>query len=134
VLFDDSGKLEAIFGRWPTFHDAEVLRVRLDRSGPSGPTLDVVIHVFEMTDDVDPTGCYVRQHHTEVTLRFDGIDELKLEAFNTQNVLAGLEISEIEQPGGSRFRVSMASLYGMAAEFECVRATVADVQPFTPPA
>lgn len=134
VSFDDSAKLEAIFGCWPAFHDAEVLRVILDRSGPAGPTLDMVIHVFEMTKDVDANGFFMLRNHTEVTLRFDGVGELKLEAFNRQNVLAGLVISRLGQPGGVRFRVSMPSSYGMEAEFECARASVVDVRAFTPPA
>ncbi len=36
-----------IFGAWPSFHDAEVLSLRLDRSGLSGgPELEAEIHVF----------------------------------------------------------------------------------------
>jgi hypothetical protein len=131
VSFDESAKLEVIFGAWPSFHDAEVMRVSLDRSGPAGPSLDVVIHLFEMTNEVDAKGFFVRRHHTEVTLRFDGIVELNLREFNRQNVLAGLEIAQVGQSGIARFRVSMPSSYGMEAEFECARASVADVRPFT---
>jgi len=28
-----------IFGYWPSFHDAEVLTMRLDRAGADGPSL-----------------------------------------------------------------------------------------------
>jgi immunity protein 50 of polymorphic toxin system len=70
VSFENSALLESIFGRWPSFHDAEVLRVVLDRSGDEGPTLEAAIHVFEMTPDVDPKGYYVLKNHTEVTSAF----------------------------------------------------------------
>lgn len=52
-VVENAAALEAIFGRWPSFHDAEVLRVALDRSGDDGPTLELVVHVFVMTGEVD---------------------------------------------------------------------------------
>src|SRR5262249_32446490 len=83
----------------------------------------------------DPSGAYVLQHHTEVTLRFDGVEGLRLEAFNHQSVLSGLKISRVEQPRneGPRFRVSMPSSYGMEAQFECAKAQGAVVHPSIPP-
>jgi hypothetical protein len=134
VHFEDAATLEAIFGRWPSFHDAEVLRINLDRAGSEGPTLEVVIYIFEMTKEVDAKGFYVLRHHTEVTLRFDGVSGLRLEAFNRQNVLSSLEIQRIARPGsdGQHFRVSMPSSYGLEADFECGRAIVAEVRPFNP--
>lgn len=129
VLFEDSAKLESVFGRWPSFHDAEVLRAVLDRSGAAGPAFEVTIHVFEMTNDVDADGFYVQRNHTEVTLRFDDIKDLKLEAFNRQNVLAGLAVSRFDRDGRARLRVAMPSSFGMEAGFECARATVVHVRP-----
>lgn len=127
--FEDSAKLEGVFGRWPPFHDAAVLRAVLDRSGTSGPAFEVTIHVFEMTNEVDVDGFYVQRSHTEVTLRFDDIKELKLEAFNRQNVLAGLTVSRFDRDGRARLRVAMPSSFGMDASFECARATVVHVRP-----
>jgi len=56
--------LTNIFGYWPSFHDAEVTQVRLDRGegvGPAGettnPTLEADIHVFEMSAPMAPTCC-----------------------------------------------------------------------------
>ena len=57
-------RLTRIFGDWPSFHDAEVTRLVLDRSGPDGLTLDLEIHVFEATSEVDPAGFYVLENHT----------------------------------------------------------------------
>lgn len=56
---DAAGALVEIFGYWPAFHDAEVIAVRLDRSGVSGsPELEADVHVFEMTSTVTPDGFY----------------------------------------------------------------------------
>jgi hypothetical protein len=134
VSFENSALLELIFGRWPSFHDAEVLRVVLDRSGDEGPTLEVTIHVFDMTSDVDPQGFCVLKNHTEVTLRFTLVGLKRLQWFNHQNVLSSLEISEIDpkECDGRRLRVEMPSSYGLEAEFDCKRAIVASVRPFRP--
>lgn len=48
----NSNLLVEILGQWPSFHDAEVLKIVLDRA-PSGqycgPNLEAHIHVFQMT-------------------------------------------------------------------------------------
>ena len=82
-----------------------------------------------MTNEMDADGFYVQCNHTEVTLRFDDIKDLKLEAFNRQNVLAGLTVSRFDRDGRARLRVAMPSSFGMAASFECARATVVRVRP-----
>src|SRR5687767_7038301 len=89
--------LEQIFGYWPSFHDAEVVKVRLDRGDSLDaqgegrkPTLEADIHVFETTDEVTDQGFYALRKHTLATFAFRGIDELQLEGFNHQNVLFGL--------------------------------------------
>jgi len=126
--------LTSVFGRWPSFHDAEVIRVSLDRTGSEGPILDAVIHVFEMTSDVDPKGYYILKHHTEVSLRFTEVVLSRCQWFNHQNVLSSLEVDEIDPSGndGRRFRVAMPSSYGLEAEFDCKRAIVSRVRPFEP--
>jgi hypothetical protein len=64
---DNHELLTRIFGTWPSFHDAEVLTVRLDRSGNSaddGPALEAAIHVFRMTSEIDSRGYYVSKRTT----------------------------------------------------------------------
>src|SRR5205814_3621210 len=87
-------KLIAIFGSWPAFHDAEVVWMRLDRRPQGtdrGPTLEVLIHVFEMSGEVSPDNYYVQHNHSLVHLRFQEVVELRLEGFNHQNALFGLD-------------------------------------------
>ena len=132
---DNSTALVDVFGYWPSFHDAEVLAVRLDRSGISGgPELEVDVHVFEMTSTVTPEGFYELRHHTFVTLRFEGVDELSLEGFNNQNALMGLQIEDISsrQLEFLKWEVNLDAAYGRDASFLCRAITVASVKPFTP--
>jgi hypothetical protein len=128
--------LTRIFGRWPSFHDAEVVRVILDREPASGPSLLAMIHVFEMTSEVDPAGFYVLKHHTLVTLRFEDILLENLKWFNNQNVLWDLEIIPVDPDAneGRGLRVEMPSSHGLEAAFLCRRAVVDAVEPFTPKA
>jgi len=62
-LIQGSEKLLTIFGRWPSFHDAEVIEIKLLRksdwpegSGGQGPQLVAKIHTWEMTRQVDDKG------------------------------------------------------------------------------
>lgn len=64
-------KLTNIFGRWPSFHDAEVLElnfwrgnVQPDEGVYDFPVLMLKIHVWELTNKVDPKGYLVLRYHT----------------------------------------------------------------------
>ena len=56
----NSHLLTDVFGRWPSFHDAEVTRIVLDRD--ETPYLEATIHVFEMTSQIEH-GAYVLKTH-----------------------------------------------------------------------
>jgi hypothetical protein len=62
------------FGYWPTFHDAEVLTITLERR--SG--CRVVIHTFEKTSDLDSRGYYVLTKHAIVTFTLEGFPLAKM--------------------------------------------------------
>ena len=124
-------KLTSSFGYWPSFHDAEVVWMRLDRDKTElglGPTLDAMIHAFEMTEEVDAAGYYVLRNHVLVHLRFAGVENLKLDGFNQQNALFGLTISKAEA-GSKNFRVAFDPAWGVGAEFSCTAVAVVSVQP-----
>lgn len=96
-----------IFGRWPSFHDAEIISIYLDRDGEYGPFLDAKIHLFEMTNQVDDKGIYVLKHHTLATFRFAQVVMGEVKWFNHQNVIAWMSIDEVEsgQNDGCSFNV-----------------------------
>ena len=125
-------RLIDIFGRWPSFHDAEILSIYLDRNGEGGPFLDAKIHLFEMTKQVDDRGVFVLKHHTLVTFRFAQVMMGEVKWFNHQNVIAYMSIDEVEsgQNDGCSFNVSIESSYGCEASFRCGDVIITNVEPF----
>lgn len=117
---ENADLVERIFGCWPSFHDAEVHSIVMTREGDPGPQMDVTIHHWQMTSELDSKGHYVLRHHTLTTLRFFGVSDLHLAGFNHQNVLRDLEISELaQQDSHSKFSVSMPTSFGCEASFKC---------------
>lgn len=133
-LVRNGSLLTDIFGGWPSFHDAEVVELRLDRSGPGGVELEAKVHLFETTSETTSEGFYVLRNHTLATLRCAGIDQLSLEGFNHQNVLFDLSLVDISdrQLDRLRWEVSFDSSFGVAAQFLCETVAVINVEPFTP--
>jgi len=112
------------FGYWPTFHDAEVLFILLDRSGSSR----VAIHAFERSREVDATGYYVLTKHAVVTFTFrgfipdrEGITNVRIEYFNHQNVLSSASIEKIPEA----YQLRLDGIYGVDATIVCEQITVA---------
>jgi len=69
--------LFAWFGSWPTFHDAEVRSVHLNREGPSRIRVGTKQGV--------------------VTFVFGGVSELALNGFNGRNALSALTLTQNPQ-------------------------------------
>ncbi len=135
-LIDNATNVTQIFGEWPSFHDAEVHRLTLNRTGEDGPSLEVVIHAFKMTDEVTASGHCRLCNHTLITIRFSGVALEHILDFNHQNVMSGLAISAIdpESHSGRRLAVQISASFGMEAVFECTRCTVTDTRPYDVPA
>lgn len=127
----NSEALIARFGRWPSFHDAEVLAVRLDSGqltdGRSAIELD--IHLFEV-DGARPDGSMNYTHHTLATLRFEDTAEVEIADFGPQNVLDDLLTEAADSTG--RTRVTLPSNNGLSAGFTYQRLRIVAVEPFTP--
>ncbi|WP_165071571.1 Imm50 family immunity protein [Paludisphaera rhizosphaerae] len=124
-----------VYGRWPSFHDAEVHWMRLERVGATaddpGPTLEALVHAFEMTTEVGPDGRYVLRNHILVHFRFQEVVDLELSDWGIQNVLFGLAIRDIadRQLERSRFEVEFTSSFGVCALFLCRRVEVMSATP-----
>jgi len=130
----NSDLITHIFGGWPSFHDAEIESVLLTREGEESPRMEVAIHHWTMTREVDAQGNYVLKNHTLSTLRFSGLSGLELDSFNEQNVLWDLEISTSDDPKDEvPFSVSMPSSYGCHGSFRCKRITVISAVPWPKP-
>jgi hypothetical protein len=88
-------ELLAWFGEVPSFHDAEILSLSLQRTGAS----ELKIHGWVMTGEVDPDGYCVLDRHAIVTFRFIDIMDLQLDGFSQQNVIAGLRLQRATDRG-----------------------------------
>jgi Immunity protein 50 len=120
----------AWFDYWPTFHDAEVLSITLDREGGSR----VAIHAFETTRDVDIRGRFKTVKHAVITFYLDsfpldrrGITNTRIECFNSQNVLSNARVNKT--PEG--FELVLDGCYGVDASVVCERMSV-KVEPGVP--
>ena len=108
----------AWFGYWPTFHDAEVLSIVLDRSGPS----TVAVHVFESTSEVEADGYYRLIKHAVATFSIgefypdhEGVTDTRIDFLNHQNVLQSAWIEKT--PQGHLLR--LAGIFGVDAFLSC---------------
>lgn len=127
-------QLIAVFGYWPSFHDAEVLRVALSREGTGvdhrSPWLELDVYAYDTDGTLTPDGYYRLTNEVIVSFRFHGVDAVKLEDFNGQNVLWELTIAPAVDPDGEPvLEVELPSTYGLAGSFRCRAAEVVDVRP-----
>jgi hypothetical protein len=108
----------AWFGRWPSFHDAEILSVHLNRDGTS----TIRIHTWNPTSKVDSEGRFIREREAVVVFEFARIGWLKLdgEDADRQNVIAGLTLEAA--PAG--YRLHLSPCYGLAGEIVAERMAV----------
>jgi Immunity protein 50 len=118
------------FGYWPIFHDAEILSIKLNRSGES----QVVLHAFERTSEVDPRGYYVLAKHTIVTFALEGfpfdeegITRTRIDFFNHQNVLSSARIEKTS----NGYLLVLNGIFGVDGSILCERIS-AKLEPGTP--
>jgi hypothetical protein len=117
------------FGRWPSFHDAEVLSLNLNRRAPISPSCEMVIHAWIMTNQVDSRGYFMLEKHTLVTLRLEELIESQFLDFNHQNCLSDLWVVEEIFENEPALRVQFPSNYGLEGSALCRRVVVVSVQP-----
>lgn len=111
------------FGKWPSFHDAEIVEVHLYRERRR---MDLKLYAFEMTSEVDERGYYKLAKRCFIDFCFEGIDELELSDFNQQNVIGGLSLEE----NGGGVKVVIDPIFGMGAEWSCERVVIQAVTGF----
>jgi hypothetical protein len=89
----------AWFGHWPSFHDAEVLSIHINRDGLSL----IRIHTWNVSTRVDRTGQFMREREAILVFEFAGIKSLRLqgEDADRQNLVHDEGIERTEQ--GYRF-------------------------------
>lgn len=129
----NSQLLTKIFGGWPSFHDAEVVSITLNRKSADesiGSELIADIYLFKITSKVSEEGKYILENKTLLRLRFEEIKELEMAGFDRQNVLMGLAIKDIsdQQLERIKFQVSFDGVFGMEATFQCFKIVIDSVK------
>jgi len=105
------------FGYWPSFHDAEVVSIELNRTGGSF----VSVHTFERTKELTASGHFVCAKHVIVRFRLQEIEILHLDDFNHQNVLWDLELHKVEKG----FELLLNECYGLRGTIVAKRISIA---------
>lgn len=98
------------FGEWPSFHDAEITSVCVDRSGRSF----VRIHAWIRTNQTGENGGFIIERETAVVFECSEISWLHLEGENadTQNVISGLMFEQVSEG----HRLILGPCYGLSGE------------------
>ena len=112
------------FGRWPSFHDANVVAYQL-----SDDVITLTLHTWLLTNELDAKGYFVLTNHGLVSFRFDGLHDVQMETFRSQNILFGLQFSRCPPPAS--FRVELDSVMDMSGAFSARSGEVVFVTPCT---
>jgi hypothetical protein len=121
--------LDAV-GFWPSFDDAAILELKLDRTdgspwkpGSDSPALDMTVRLAE-------TG------YRLASLRFRNVENLQLSNFRNQNEIMEIDFKREPERWDSEGKFWAAKLFveiephcGMHAKFECKSAVVLSVTP-----
>jgi hypothetical protein len=124
-----SEKITAVFGTWPAFHDANVHWLTLDSRESAlgdGPTLEALVHAFQMTSETDPKGYYVLRNHCLIHIRFSGVTNIVLSTLSRM-ILFELSIAYQEgspTPFQIKFDTTSDSELDKDISFECVAVEV----------
>ncbi len=112
------------FGGWPTFHDAEVPSLELQRTGPC----TVRIHTFEVVDQRATRGPVMFTKHVVVSFIFEDVKAVRLEGFNSQNVVDGIVL----RSGDAGYELDIKASYGLEGTITASRLRV-EFEPGIPP-
>ena len=105
-----AAQLHDWFGFWPSFHDAEIVSLVLNRTGVSL----LQIHTWHLTNELDEKGYFKCVKDVVVEFKMENIQLLKLEDFNFQNVIFGLELEK----RGDDFRLTLDPCFGLSGVLE----------------
>lgn len=121
-----SEMLTSIFRGWPSFHDAEITEIHLERGRVNQdtetfefPVLTVKLVLWNLTSRVSANGYLETEQHTLAILQFSYVENLTMSGFNYQNAIMGLQIARQRSEGRTEFKVSFDPAFGMGCEFTC---------------
>ena len=120
-------KVKSIFGRWPIFHDAEIMSFTFERDNKN-KTGRVILKLnywendTEYSDDIHYE--YVKKNNSIITLIFSGLFDSEVDGFNYQNVINELRFKEIKDG----VLVEIDSIFGIGGKLKCKNVEVYNVE------
>jgi hypothetical protein len=108
----------AWFGEWPSFHDAEVLSVHVNRGARS----QIRLYTFLTSGRTDSAGRFTREREAIVVFEFQEIVSLRLDGENAdgQNVIAGVIVEEADRG----WRLHLSPSFGLSGEIVAAQMSV----------
>lgn len=116
------------FGYWPSFHDAEVLKVTFEAHPVYRATVTFLIETHEFINELDLRGYYKQVNNCRIELSFTGIHKMYFEDFGHQNVIFDLELKEV----GNFIECTVGSSVGLVASIKAEEAFVLSLVPIEP--
>ncbi|MCG7979778.1 MAG: immunity 50 family protein [Candidatus Thiodiazotropha endolucinida] len=111
--------VEDEYGEWPSFHDAEIIKITLKRGEKPGKYANLAadINLYYTKSINVGTSLYetIKLKDNVISFEFYGVDNLNLEGFNHQNVIDELHVKE----GKNGYSVEFESIFGVQASFQC---------------
>lgn len=108
-LLDGTAAVVQWFGRWPSFHDAEIVYLKLAREGPS------VLRVYP----------YFPEKPAAVDFFLEEVTDLELADFSCQNVIFSLDVDiVVDQTKEKAVRLTLGPCYGLAGRIDARRVRV----------
>jgi hypothetical protein len=118
-------KLVGWFGYWPSFHDAEILWIKMQRSIPiraDGVSIDLGVHFWEVHDRELRENCLIQ-------FFFDDCKEIQLDGFDFQNVLYELRLKLGGAGSYKHLKVTLDSSTGLQGNFKCDHVEILNITP-----
>ena len=114
------------FGSWPSFHDAEVHGVVLNRgSADERPSITLLLHACAGDSAWEEERDYVM-----VTMKCFDVSAPELRDLGPQNVLSSLDFEPVAE---GLTQVTLGECYGLSGSLVCKQVLIESVVPWRPP-
>lgn len=120
LIIKHASRLLDQFNEWPSFHDAEIVKLELRRETLE---MDLHVYVFKVMERLDAQGCYKRGKQCLIIFRLTGIKELNLHGFNRQNVVAGIHFTGDKD----EVEIILEPNYGLSGTITCAGVEILSV-------
>lgn len=108
-ILDGTAAVVRWFGCWPSFHDAEIIYLKLAREGPP------VLRVYP----------YFPERPAAVDFFLEEVTDLELADFSNQNVISSLDVDVVvDQTEEKKVRLTLGPCYGLAGRIDSRRVRV----------